>query len=153
MAAPYNDILSKLEAAMKTVLDALALTGTRGTDTAAVVSILTGLDDDAALLPRVTVHAIETQSEEVRDSGIFNVKVQVHIHSHSADETLATHRTRVATVIDAIMQTDRADVLSAAVTDFHCYDLQDLGPGAEPTGRAFHTIREFNAVCCPMTLT
>lgn len=153
MAAPYNDLLSKLEAALKVPLDALALTGTRGTNSAAAVSILTGLDDDAAALPRVVAYAQDSPEETVRDSGIFAVRVQLHIFSHSADETLAVHRARVATVIDAVMTTDRADVLSAAVADFHCYDLQDLGPAAEPTGHAFHTVREFLAICCATDLS
>ena len=149
----YNDLLGKVEAAIKTVLDALSLTGTRGTDSAAPVSILTGLDDDNAAMPRVVIYAKDSGPEITQDTGIFPVTVIVTIHSHSADETLSAHRERVGSVIDGIMQDNRSDVLTAAVTDFHCYALQDMGPSEDVDGHAFKTSREFLCTCCAADLT
>lgn len=147
MAAPYNDLLSKLEAALASVITPLALTGTRGSTAGIAVAVLTGLDDDTATLPRVVCLAKDSTEEAVRDSGIFKVACSVHVFTHSSDETLAVHRERVASVGDAIMTDDRAAVLSAAVDDFHCYDLQMGGVSAEPDENCFHTAFDFTAVC------
>ena len=146
MAAPYNDILSKLEAALASVVSALALTGTLGADSVSV-SVVTGLLDSTTTLPRVVCSAKDSTEEVVRDSGLFKVSCSVHIYTHTGDETLAVHRERVATVSDALMTDDRAAVLSAAVDDFHCYDLQMLGTSAEPDENCLHTAIEFVAVC------
>jgi hypothetical protein len=152
MPAPWNDILSKLEAAEASLVTALGLTGQRGTETVDV-TVLTGLDDDATLTPRVTCHAEESSEEVVRGTGIFRVRSFIHIHSHSGDETLATHRARVGSVIDAIMQDDIASQLALAASDFHCYDVKFIGPQADPEGNSFHTALEIEAVVCGSDIT
>lgn len=151
MAAPYNDILSKLEAALASVVSALTLSGTRGTETVSV-AVRTGLDDDAAVLPRVTCQAEESSEEVVKDTGNDRVRCMVHVHTHSGDESLATHRERVATVCDALRMDDIAAQLSASVADFYCFDVQFIGPQHDPAGNTFHTALEFSAVCCPCDL-
>lgn len=151
MAAPFSDVLSKLEAALASVVSALTLAGTRGTETVSV-AVRTGLDDDDALLPRVTCQADEATEEAVRDTGNDRVRAFVHVHSHSGDETLAAHRERVATVIDALRMDDISAQLTAAVTDFHCFDVQFIGPQHDPAGNTFHTALELSVVCCPSDL-
>jgi len=152
MAAPYSDVLSKLEAALASLTSALSLTGTLGT-AAVSVAVRTGLDDDESLLPRVTCQAEESTEEAVRDTGNDRIKAWVHVHSHAEDETLATHRARVATVQDAIRMDDIAAQLTAAVSDFHCFDVQFIGPQHDPDGNTFHTALELSAVCCPSDLS
>jgi hypothetical protein len=152
MAAPYNDLLSKLEAALKSLVDALALTGTRGSTANVAVGVLTGLDDDAVSLPKIVCHAEDTTEEVVRHTGNFRVRCHLHIYSHSADETLAVHRNRVARVIDAIHMDNIAAQLSAAVADFYVFDAHFMGPSADPEGNAFHTDLEFTVVCCASDL-
>ncbi len=149
MAAPYFDLNSKLEAALASVISALALTGTRGTETGVAVAVLTGLDDDTATLPRVVCVAGDTTEEVVRDSGLYRVTCAVHVFSHSADESLAVHRARVAAVGDALLTDDRADVVSAAVADFHCYELKSEGQSQDKDEQCFHTTFELTAVCQP----
>lgn len=148
MAAPFNDLLSKVEAAYKSVIDALALTGKRGSEDGVAVTVLTGLDDETAELPKVICAAQDTAEEVHYNTGILRLTVQIHVISHSADESLAIHRARLAAVADAVMTDDRAAVLSAAVDDFHCYDVHWLGLSADPDGNSFHTIAELSAVCC-----
>lgn len=151
MAAPYNDLLSKLESALASALSGLTLAGTRG-GAAVTVPITTGLDDESATKPRVTVSAQETEDEIFQGIGTFRVPAAIHIHSHSGEETLATHRARVATVADAVMASDIAATLAAAHTDFHCYDVIFNGLSASPTDNAFHTTINITAVCCCATL-
>lgn len=151
MAAPYNDLLGKLEAALAAVVSALTLNGTRGTETVSV-AVRTGMDDDSASLPRITCHAIESGEEAVKDSGNDRVRALVHVHSHSGDETLAIHRERVATVLDAIRMDDIAAQLSSAVSDFYCFDVQFVGPQHDVADNTFHTALEFSVVCCPSDL-
>jgi hypothetical protein len=151
MAAPYNDLLSKLEAALASLVSALSLTGTRGTESVSL-TVNTGLDDDAAALPRATCHADDTTEEAVQDTGNFRIRAFVHVHTHSGDESLAVHRTRVATIQDAIMQDDIAAQLSAAVADFYCFEARFVGPQADPDGDAFHTALELSVVCCASDL-
>lgn len=152
MAAPYSDVLSKLEAALAALISALTLDGARGTEPVSV-AVRTGLEDDEALLPRVTCQAEEATEEAVKDTGNDRVRAWVHIHSHSGDETLAVHRARVATVIDALRMDDIAAQLTAAVDDFYCFDVQFIGPQHDPSGNTFHTALELSVVCCPSDLT
>ncbi len=147
MPAPYNDLNSKLEAALAAEISALTLSGTRGSESVDV-AVRTGLDDDELLVPRVTCQCNDTAEEAVRGTGIFRLRAAVHVHSHSSDETLAVHRERVATVIDAIMQSDIASQLTANVSDFHCYDVNFDGHEQGTEGNLMHTVLNVEAVCC-----
>lgn len=152
MAAPYNDLLSKLEAAEKSVIDALALTGTRAGD-AVDLTVNTGLDDSDLLRPCAICQAEDTTEEAVRDSGNFRVKTRIRIQSHSTDEDLAIHRARVGAIADAFHRDDIAATLTAALADFHVFDVEFLGLTADPEGDSFQTDIELTVVCCGMDLS
>lgn len=152
MAAPYNDLLSKLEAAEKTIIDALALTGTRGSTADVALTVNTGLDDDEQLAPRAICQAEDTTEEAVRDSGIFRIKSRIRIYSHSSDESLAVHRARVGAIADAFQNDTIAQTLSDAIEDFHVYEVQFMGLSADPEGNSLHTDIEMIVVCCASDL-
>jgi hypothetical protein len=148
MAAPFNDILSKLEAALKSLVDALALTGTRGSTANVAVTVNTGLDDETIARPSVICQAEDTSEEAVRDSGVFRIKARARVYSHSNDEALTEHRARVGAVADAFTRDDIAGLLSDAAADFHVYDVQFMGLNADPEGDTFHTDIDFLITCC-----
>lgn len=109
MAAPFNDLLSKCEAACKSVIDGLALTG---------VTVNTGLEDESLTLPYVVCYA-SSSTEEVVDSGLDRVVTEIIIVSDAnATTALATHRSRVATIMDTFRDEDISTDLTAAVSDF-----------------------------------
>lgn len=151
MAAPYNDLCSKVEQAFASIISALTLAGVRGTETVSV-SVRTGLDDDEMLMPAVVCSAGDSTEEAVRYTGNCRVKCMVHVYTQSGDESLTVHRARVATVQDAIWQDDIADQLSAAVGDFYVFDVEFVGPQQDPDGNSFHTALEMVVVCCPSDL-
>lgn len=115
-----NDLTSKAEAAMKSVVDALALTG---------VTSNTGQDDDTLALPNVICSVEQTGEEVPIGSGNFVLTGRATVNSSADDETLAAHRARVATVFDAFMADNIGATLSAAVTDFYAYEPWGRGQG------------------------
>jgi len=149
MAAPFNDLESKLEAAMLALVNTLTLTV--GADEEALTKN-TGLDDDAFGVPNVICYA-EVGSEYVKDSGNFVCQCRVTVTSHPSDTTLANHRARVATVRDAFMDDGLAATLSANGTDFHCLTIERRSGmrheiASRDDGKVMKSTMEFEAVCC-----
>lgn len=108
----YNDLQSKIEAAVKSLVDALALSG---------VTVTTGADDDAIALPIVRCVCDElSEATGLPRVGLFSGTVRVAVKSNAHDTTLAAHRARVAAVFDAISIDTLAADLSSAVADFTC---------------------------------
>jgi 3-phosphoglycerate kinase len=116
---PDNDLTSKAEAARQSVVDALALTG---------VTVNTGQDDDTLALPNV-ICSVEQGNEEVIGLGNFRLVARVTVNSSSDDNTLAEHRTRVATVFDAFINDAIHTTLSAAVSGFYAYEIWERRQG------------------------
>lgn len=113
MAAPYLDILEKTEAAMQSVVDALALSG---------VASLTGSDDATKSTPCVISIAESCDGEQPQFSGNHTVHCRVTVVTQAADfPGLSTHRARAATVFDAFSNDGLAASMSAAVTDYYVY--------------------------------
>lgn len=109
---PNNDVESKNEAAGKSVVDGLSLTG---------VTSNTGQDDDMLALPNV-ICGCDQGDEEPLGTGIFRTVLRVTVNSpNNVDDALATHRTRVQTVRDAFMSDAIETTLTTAVSDFHAY--------------------------------
>ena len=107
-----NDLNTKLEEALKSVIDALTIAG--------VAAANTGLDDDDLNAPYVMCTASTSTEETVPRLGYFTLNAVVTIATNADDSgALAAHRTRVATVRDELLDTSLAETLSAAVTGFH----------------------------------
>lgn len=144
MGAPYNDLFSKLEAAMKSVVDALGLDG---------VTVNTGMDDDELTVPYVVCNADSAGEEVVKDTGLMEVSARVIVASEADAHDMTTHRSRVATVFDAFMDDAIAATLSSAVADFHCMDINIAGMDSDAEGRKHRNILMIDAVCCGSDLT
>ena len=146
----YNDLLSKVEAAAKSVVDDLTLSGNP--------TVNTGLDDDDLALPCVVCTATGTGEEVPRGTGNHVVTVRIHVKSQANDTSLATHRGNVATVFDAF-QNDEIDVtLSAAVSDFHVIGVRDVRmdrtEGQQTSGQAvMGDFIELDIVACSADLS
>lgn len=108
----YNDLQSKAEAAAKSVVDALSLSG---------VTVTTGADDDAIVLP--AVHCVCEGLAEVEGligTGLYRGALRIRVKSNANDTTLVAHRARVAAVFDALAIDTLKASLSSAVADFTC---------------------------------
>lgn len=125
----WNDP-GKLEEAMAAVVSGLSFSMFEGDSPATAVAINTGQDDDELRLPSVTCAVAGAGQEVVKSAGIWRTPAVVRVTS-SANLTLAQHRSRAGAVFDAFLQTDIAAILSAALADFHCYDVFPQSP--EPT--------------------
>ena len=137
MPAPFNDLLSKVEAALKSVVDSLGLTG---------CTVNTGTDDDTLETPYAVCQARNAADNELRDLGVWTVEAAVMVGSSAddvgTDGALIEHRRRVAEVIDAIQSDGIAASLSAAVPDFHCFDCHFSGLESDRVNRRWvDTIR------------
>ena len=122
MAAPYSDTASKLEAAMKAVVDALTLLDSAD----AAVPCFTSLDDDANQTPCVTGRA-DGSGEEIFHTGNDKFTLSIKVWSRvggDKGETLAQPRARVAKVFDAFKGDDLAATLTATpgIDDFYVED-------------------------------
>lgn len=152
MAAPFLDHIGKGESAFKSLVDALTLTGTRAGESVSVAS-LTGQEDDQKTVPRVTCSIEEDGEEIVRKSGIYRNQGQIEIVSNLSDETREIHQTRVKTVMDVLIYDTLESLLSAAVTDYHVYEVVWRGPRHETDENSTRTIYPFEIVHCCTDLT
>lgn len=112
-------------------------------------SVHTGAAADSIALPRIVVEA-ESGPEAVQDTGIFDMEASVAVYS-GANETdaLTTHRSRSAYVVDAFMQDNLADLLTADLADFHCLGIKNRAmPQTEREDDHWITRLRFTAVCC-----
>lgn len=148
MAAPYSDTASKLEAAMKAVVDALALIDSAG----ASVPCFPGLDDDPNQTPCVTAKA-DGGGEVIFQTGndSFNLAIRVYTRTGGdKGETLAQHRARTAKVFDAFKRDDLASTLSATagIDDFYVEDTWKTGENETTTNNCF--VSELTLECIAM---
>jgi len=134
-----NDLESKVEEALASVVTAQALSG---------LNVHTGLDEDNLNVPYVICMCAGQGEEVLRDSGTFKLEAVVKVVSSADDETLAEHRSRLATVRDSIMDSGIAATLTAAVSEFHVYDVELAGLGAEFEDRKYSNSLELNVTCC-----
>ena len=106
----YSDVLNKTEEAIASVITDLGITG---------LSVLTKLDDAEQALPKVIVKCgTFNELHGQRLDGDFRGAVAVRIVSNADDTTLAAHRDRAATIIDALSRDDLHTTASAAIEDF-----------------------------------
>jgi len=136
--SPFNDILSKCEAAMKSLIDALAVSG---------LTVNTGIEDDELAAPYAICYA-DSSDEIVRGTGLLTASMAISVVSMADIDSLATHRARVATIFDGIRQSDAHETLSAAVTDFHCYEVVETGRDSGMEDRKLRNTLNVDLVVC-----
>lgn len=150
MAAPFNDIESKLEEAFKAYLDAAALSA----------SVTSGLSVEPKESPNVTVYC-ESANERLKDTGNYECEIAVDIFSPTNRETsddesapnpcLTRHRALVATVRDLIMTVGMEETISALVSDFAIQPksrgLLRSDNSIDPELREFVTSSRFTLIC------
>lgn len=145
MAAPYSDLQSKTEAALKAEVEQVSLSN-RGNAT-----VHLGLNCHEELgNPRIECHA-EQGEEDPPESGNYWMDCTIAVFS-SATESLDTHRTRCKYVFDQFAK-DWATVtvaLTANVTDFTAQALKErqMSPQRKEDRTVITELR-FRLLCCP----
>lgn len=145
MGAPWNDLNGKLEEALVSVVNGLGLD--------ASITVNAGLTPDDLALPYVVCTATGSGDEVVRGTGIFPVTATITVASSADDTALADHRARVATVFDGFLSDTISATLSAAVDDFHCFDVFFRSLPAEEVDRQLRNMLEIEAVICGVNIS
>lgn len=114
MAAPYSNILTKLETAAQVVYAATASPATQ----------FTGIDDATRTVPNVTFIA-ELGDEFPQASGNYNVTLRIQVVTNVDDSGANTHAALAATVFDVFLMDNLAATLSATATDFHVIGIKN----------------------------
>ena len=141
MAAPYSDLCSKLEDALKSVVDTLGLDSS--------VTINTGFSTDEIEGPYVLLIATGQADELFFNSGIYTMSASVEVASNMDDQSSrAAHRDIVGTVFDAFMHSTVHVTLSAAVDDFHCYQVRSSSQPQSVEQRKIVNGLELDCVIC-----
>lgn len=140
----YNTLLQKVQNALKSVVDDLGI---------ADYSVLTGQEDDEMQRPYIICACSNTVEETVKDTGVYNVEARVIVCSSADDTTLAAHQDTVGQVFDAILDTGIEATLSAAVDDFHCYDVFDFRSEQEYAERSHKDVLIVNMIVCPSDIS
>ena len=137
-----NDLNTKLEEAIKSVVDGLTIAG--------VTEANTGMDDDDLNAPYVICSVPSSGEEEVHMIGYFRFSGMVKVASSQDDDSLAAHRTRVATVRDELMDTGLAETLSAAVSGLHVPygGVYFMGLTEETSNRKLISTLELDILSC-----
>lgn len=112
------ELCEKLEEAMQSVVTGLALSG---------VASLTGSDDATKTSPNVICRANVSEPDGPAFSGNYTLSAEAEVNSQAGDDSLATHRTRVAAVFDAFQDDGLIGTLSAAVSDFTVQGIVNQG--------------------------
>lgn len=142
-----SDPISSGEEAFKALVDALALTGTRGT-TAVDVAVLTGQEDEQKMAPRVVCAVEQGGTEVVIGTGNFEHKGYIDVITNPADESRAIHKARVQAVVNALQMDDIATQLSGAIADYHCFQVRWAASDAMQDGTHLITRLPFEIVHC-----
>lgn len=112
MAAPYNNVLTKLESAASAVYAATATSP---------LARFTGINDATMTVPGVTF-AAQQGDEFPQGSSNFRCTLTITVMSSVDETTPADHRTAAARCFDVFLRDDTASLLSGttgAQTDFH----------------------------------
>lgn len=146
-----SDAISTGEEAFKALVDALALTGTRGT-TAVDVAVLTGQEDDQRATPRIVCAIEQGGTEVVLGTGNWEHRGYIEIVTNPADESRAIHKARVQAVINALQMSDIESQLYTAVADYHCFQVRWSAADAQQDGTHLITRLPFDIVHCATDL-
>lgn len=139
-----NDFFAKLEARLKAVVDAIGLDSS--------VTVSAGSSAGTLEPPFVICAARETSGEVFLDSSIYEVTAAVVVGTNMDDETLATHRARVAEVFDAFRQSGIAATLSDETEGIYVYQVHSPSFESEQEERELMDVLTFTVVACPKHL-
>lgn len=118
MAAPYSNLLTKLEAAAAAVYTATA---------SSPAATFLGIDDSTRTVPNVTF--IGTLGEETpQASGNFRCTLTVRVCSNVNETNKAAHLALAAAAFDVFMLDDLASTMSGSTggqTDFHVIGINN----------------------------
>ena len=109
MASPYNNVDSKLELAIKEVIEESSFWSTYSTD----YDALTGINDGAYEQNGIVCFA-ESAEERLVGTGLWSVRMVVEIRSNvDAASSATTHRTLLANIRDLFMDDGITTTLDA----------------------------------------
>ena len=122
MGAPYNNIDTKVEAALSEVItDAISAATLSLTDHGV---IRTGIDDDLTEENNVTCY-VDAASESFAVSGVWEVNCIVSINTNlDATNALANHKSNVAKIRDLFMDDGLVTTLNASDEDILVSGIQ-----------------------------
>ena len=105
-----------------------------------------GVTDEIRVLPIVIAHAESSQSVSDLGShtlGNYTSVLKVYVYSSADDETLETHRERVAKVIGAMVDVPALQALWNPTTDGQLYDLWIQNDEEGMSQRRYGNVIEF----------
>ncbi len=145
MAAPYSNLLTKLEAAAAAVYTATA-TG--------AVTTFTGIDDSTKVVPSVVFTG--TLGEEFpQASGNFRCTLTISVRSNVNETNKAAHLALAANAFDVFMLDDIASTLSGATggqTDFHVIGVNNPRFSERTEARMHISEMEMDCYACATDL-
>lgn len=145
MAAPFSDLQSKAEAALKLTLEDVSSSNRGG------ATVVTGLGTATLALPWIEA-TVDPGEEDPPHTGNFWLTHTITVKSDSGDG-ITNHRSRVAYVIDAIMVDTLPTTLSGKVADYACQGIRNrrVLPQRQEE-RTLITEIQFDGICCPSDL-
>lgn len=143
MAAPYNDLLGKVELALKAVIDSLALDG---------LTVNMGEDDENLQTPYAVCIATEAIETDLREGGNYTVSAEVMVATSADTETHEAHKARVSAIFDKLSESDIATQLADAVEDFGVDVVQYPRQTKSRVERKWTTTQHLEIVCCAKDL-
>ena len=141
----YSDVLNKTEEAVAAVITNLEVAG---------LNVYTKQDDATQELPKAIVKCGDFR--ELHDMGLYgnfqgNVAVRI-VSTADATDALATHRTRVQTILDALSYDNLATTATAAISDFTMIAADEMAVDHFPEDRTFVTECARNVTVCASTV-
>jgi hypothetical protein len=145
MAAPYSNLLTKLEGAAAAVYTATA---------SGAVTTFTGIDDATRTVPNVTF--IGTLGEEFpQASGNFRCSLTIRVCSNVNETGADSHAALAAAAFDVFMLDDIASTLSGATggqTDFHVLGVNNPRFSERTEARMHISEMELDCYACATDL-
>ena len=138
MAGTFN-LTFKVQDAIQSVVESVGLSG---------VAVNTGTDEADLAVPYVICSCNGSSGEMVPFSGNFKMNAAVKIVSSADDSTRAEHDARMYSVYDALIADGIAATLTAAVTDFHVFNVAFVRISEDVEDRKFISMLEMEVVCC-----
>lgn len=115
MGQPFHNLLGKIEAITSAWLTPSAPTGTK---------VLMGEPADDVARPCVICAAQDIPEERIKDSGIYDVVLDVIVQGNAdGDGAAAAQQILVAVILDRMRQDDIVASISGPTDDLHVYDI------------------------------
>lgn len=140
----YNDILHKTELAFSAALATVA--------TAQSLTQFNGLDTDSKTRKSLTVMA-ENSEPLYPGSANRQVTVAVKVKTNMDDFTPTNHRELCQEVFDVLFDTGIVATLSAALANFTCFFVEELGEQQTSLDRSHETTARFLVNVAPSDIS